>query len=253
MLFWWSLQTWASTGRLLFPYITSISLLLALGLRAWRIPPLLFAAPLFAFSLAAPFLYIMPNYDHPQPVEQLPAQATAADVQWGDIRLTALRGPAAGKRLARRRPDSAWPSTGALRPSRRWRTRWFSACWMRTARSSTASRPWPGWGTFPHPWMTHHTDYRDDYIMGIPPGAASTPDLQLEIRWYVFPDGPDVGGGAGDGRAAGGAAAAAGEIGWGQRASAAIARRLGIEIGAASGAKTLQSIDDYKFCKRSDC
>ena len=46
MLFWWSLQTWASTGRLLFPYITSISLLLALGVSAWRIPPLLIAAPL---------------------------------------------------------------------------------------------------------------------------------------------------------------------------------------------------------------
>ena len=37
----WSLQTWASTGRLLFPYITAISLLLALGIHALRIPKLL--------------------------------------------------------------------------------------------------------------------------------------------------------------------------------------------------------------------
>ena len=49
---------------------------------------------------------------------------------------------------------------------------------------------WPGWGTFPHPWMQHHTDYRDDYVMEIPAAASATPDLQLEIRWYVFPDGP---------------------------------------------------------------
>ena len=38
--------------------------------------------------------------------------------------------------------------------------------------------------------MRHHIDYRDDYIMEIPAGAAATPDLQLEMRWYVFPDGP---------------------------------------------------------------
>ena len=51
---------------------------------------------------------------------------------------------------------------------------------------------WPGWGTMPHPWMRHHTDYRDDYIVEIPADAAATPDLQLEIRWYVFPDGPEL-------------------------------------------------------------
>ena len=106
MLFWWSLQTWASTGRLLFPYITSISLLLALGLRAWRIPPLLIAVPLLAFSLAAPVVYIMPNYDHPQPVEQLPAQATARRRPVG--RYPPERLPAAAATdLARRRSNSA--------------------------------------------------------------------------------------------------------------------------------------------------
>ena len=45
MLIWWSSQTSASTGRLLFPYITSISLLLALGLVTLRIPPLVIALP----------------------------------------------------------------------------------------------------------------------------------------------------------------------------------------------------------------
>ena len=49
---------------------------------------------------------------------------------------------------------------------------------------------WPGWGTFPHPWMQHHIDYRDDYIMAIPAGVDEATELQLEIRWYVFPDGP---------------------------------------------------------------
>ena len=133
MLFWWSLQTWASTGRLLFPYITAISLLLALGLSAWRIPPLLITLPLLAFSLAAPVLYIIPNYDHPPPVERLPTSATAADARWGDLRLTGYEIP----------PPQTWragdqiPATFYWRPRRshRWHTRWSSACWTRRARS----------------------------------------------------------------------------------------------------------------------
>ena len=109
--------------------------------------------------------------------------------QWGDLRLTAYEIPPR-QSLARRRPDSRWPFTGAPRPNRRWRTRWCLSLLGTEGEVIHSFETWPGWGTFPHPWMTHHTDYRDDYIMGIPPGAASTPDLQLEIRWYVFPDGP---------------------------------------------------------------
>lgn len=188
MLFWWSLQTWASTGRLLFPFITSISLLLALGLRAWRIPPLLVAAPLLVFSLAAPFLYIIPNYDHPPPVAALPESATVADAQWGDLRLTGYELP----------PPQAWRAGDRIPLTFYWRAEAQSPLAYALALSLLGAdgealhsfETWPGWGTFPHPWMTLHTVYSDDYIMEIPVGAASTPELQLEIRWYVFPDGP---------------------------------------------------------------
>ena len=189
MLFWWSLQTWASTGRLLFPFGASISVLLALGLRAWRIPPLVIAAPLLAFSLAAPFLYIIPNYDHPPPVDQLPASATAADVQWGDLRLSGYELPP---------PTDVWRAGDGIPVSFYWRAEAQSPLAYALVLSLLDERgevisnieTWPGWGTFPHPWMQHHTDYRDDYIMEIPSGADATPELQLEIRWYVFPDGP---------------------------------------------------------------
>ena len=189
MLFWWSLQTWASTGRLLFPYITSTSLLLALGLSAWRIPPQLIAAPLFAFSLAAPFLYIMPNYDHPPPVARIPERATTADVQWGDLRLTGYELPT---------PTDVWRAGDQIPLTFYWRAEAQSPLAYALVLSLLDAdgniihsfETWPGWGTFPHPWMTHHIDYRDDYVMEIPAGAAATTDLQLEIRWYVFPDGP---------------------------------------------------------------
>ena len=188
MLFWWSLQTWASTGRLLFPFITSISLLLALGLRAWRIPPLLIALPLLVFSLAAPFLYIIPNYDHPSPVAALPESATVADAQWGDLRLTGYELP----------PPQAWRPGDRIPVTLYWRAEAQSPLAYALTLSLLGAdgealhsfETWPGWGTFPHPWMTLHTVYSDDYIMEIPASAASAPELQLEIRWYVFPDGP---------------------------------------------------------------
>ena len=42
----------------------------------------------------------------------------------------------------------------------------------------------------PHPWMTLDTDYRDDYVIGIPADVVGEGELSLAIRWYVFPDGP---------------------------------------------------------------
>lgn len=188
MLFWWSLQTWASTGRLLFAFVTSISLLLALGLSAWRIPPSLIAAPIFVFSVAAPFLYIVPNYDHPPPIASLPESATAADVQWGDLRLTGYELPS----------PQAWRAGDEIPVTFYWRAEAQSPLAYALVLSLLDAEgniihsfeTWPGWGTFPHPWMRHHIDYRDDYVMEIPAGAAATSGLQLEVRWYVFPDGP---------------------------------------------------------------
>ena len=190
MLVWWSLQTWASAGRLLFPYITSASVLLALGICALRIPPRLIAVPMLAFSLAVPFLYIMPNYDHPPALDQLPRSATVVDVQWGDMRLTAYELP------ARRE----WVAGDEIPITLYWRSADHSplayalvlSLFDAEGEAITSFVTWPGWGTFPHPWMTLNTDYQDEYIMQIPANAAGTPDLGLEIRWYVFPDGPEL-------------------------------------------------------------
>ena len=186
----WSLQTWASSGRLLFPYITSASLLLALGLHALRIPKMLIVLPMLAFSLLAPFLYIMPNYDHPPTVDRPPTSATATDVRWGDLRLTAYETP----------PAQNWRAGDRIPLTFYWRVHEQSPLAYALVLSLvdegdnviTEFETWPGWGTMPHPWMTLHTDYRDEYIMQVPADAAATRELSLEIRWYVFPDGPDL-------------------------------------------------------------
>ncbi len=190
LLMYWSTQTWASTGRLLFPYITSASLFLALGLCALRIPPALIALPLLAFSLFAPIRYIIPNYDHPPALAALPEAAAAADAQWGDLRLAGYELP----------PAQTWSPGDRIPITLYWRVEAQSplayalALSLLDADGETIRRfeTWPGWGAMPHPWMKHHTIYRDDYIMLIPADAAETSEIQLDIRWYVFPDGPDL-------------------------------------------------------------
>jgi len=185
----WSLQTWASTGRLLFPYITSASLLLALGMQALRVPKLLIIAPLFAFSLVAPFAYIMPNYDHPPAVERLPVSAESANVVWGDLRLSGYEIPA----------QRTWRAGDEIPVTFYWRAVAQSPLAYALTLSlvdedgavNSSIETWPGWGTMPHPWMTLDTDYRDEYIIEIP-AEAGEGALTLEIRWYVFPDGPDL-------------------------------------------------------------
>ncbi len=186
----WSLQTWASTGRLLFPYITSASLLLALGMQALRIPKALLIAPLFAFSLVAPIVYIMPNYDHPPAVERLPESAERDDVVWGDLRLSGYEIPA----------QQTWRGGDEIPLTFYWRAEAQSplayALTLSLVDESgdaiSSIETWPGWGTMPHPWMNLGTDYRDDYIMEIPAEAAGTGALTLALRWYVFPDGPEL-------------------------------------------------------------
>ncbi len=184
----WSLDTWASTGRLLFPYISSASLLLALGIHAFRIPKLLIIAPMLAFSLFAPIAVIRPNYDHPPAVARLPASAERANVRWGDLRLTAYE-------LPERR---SWRAGDEIPVALYWRAEAQSplayalvlSLLDATGQPITRFETWPGWGTMPHPWMTLGRDYRDEYRIKIPPGAAG--ELALAIRWYVFPAGPEL-------------------------------------------------------------
>ena len=69
----WATVTWSSQGRLVFPAISAISILLVTGLLAW-LPPRagrlgagLLAGGMFLLSAAAPFAWIAPAYTPPPP------------------------------------------------------------------------------------------------------------------------------------------------------------------------------------------
>ena len=132
----------------------------------------------------------MPNYDHPPAVDRPPSSAEPADVRWGDLRLSAYEIP----------PAQDWRAGDEIPVTLYWRVHEQSPLAYALVLSLvdegdnliTEFETWPGWGTMPHPWMTLHTDYRDEYIMQIPADADASGALSLAIRWYVFPDGPDL-------------------------------------------------------------
>ncbi|MCQ3929181.1 MAG: hypothetical protein DPW16_01885 [Chloroflexi bacterium] len=90
----WTLQTPASQGRLLFPAIAIIGVLLAIGwsglLRMLGLPNRLAAIavmPLATYALILPFTVIRPAYTPPDTIEQLPSDVRLTDAQFGPIQL----------------------------------------------------------------------------------------------------------------------------------------------------------------------
>jgi hypothetical protein len=77
----------AAQGRLLFPALAPIGVLMAIGLGAWTkrtwLPGVL-AMALLALTLAAPFALIQPAFAEPI-VERLPADAQPAEARFGDV------------------------------------------------------------------------------------------------------------------------------------------------------------------------
>jgi 4-amino-4-deoxy-L-arabinose transferase-like glycosyltransferase len=99
----WTAQTYASQGRLLFPYIAAISSLLALGLfallnsiRSMKNKPSLFLVPVVAlgiFALIVPFASIAPEYALPAVLERVPDSARQVYARFGDVALVGYETP----------------------------------------------------------------------------------------------------------------------------------------------------------------
>ncbi|HLV35517.1 MAG TPA: glycosyltransferase family 39 protein, partial [Spirillospora sp.] len=110
----WTMQTAASQGRLLFPFIAAGSSLLALGLTSLRIPAPVIVGPLGLFALAVPLVTIIPEYAPPAPLDALPASATPIYARFGDVELVGYETP-----LQRYAPGDIVPVTLYWQPTQR--------------------------------------------------------------------------------------------------------------------------------------
>lgn len=194
----WTAQTYASQGRLLFPFIAAISALLATGLRwFWRAhhERLVFALGglMFSVSLLSPLMYIAPAYAPPPTVAQLPASATPVYARYGEIELL-------GYTLEDRRyrTGDTLPITvywRALEPSTRDLSAFLTAL---TPEGQLVGKvdTYPGGGTLTTRTWQPNVIYADRY--GIPLDATRTLadafDMRLQIGWrdnrtdeYILP------------------------------------------------------------------
>ncbi len=102
----WTAQTYASQGRLLFPYMAAISPLLALGLAEARLPARLSVLIAGVWALIVPFAYIAPAYAPPPPLEALPDEASPVYARFDGVALVGYRAE-----MARYEPGEAVPIT----------------------------------------------------------------------------------------------------------------------------------------------
>ena len=189
-LLWYTMRTPSSQGRLLFPVIGAISLLMALGIHTLRIPAPLIALPMMVFAIAAPFAYIIPHYDHPPRLDRLPDAASASDIRWGDITLIGYDLP----EPARWSPGDEIPLTLYWRPLKATDVPQALFISLITAEGAALATidSFPGWGTLPTTWWRADVIYRDDYILQIPAEAEGFSNVRLHIGWYIYPDGANI-------------------------------------------------------------
>ena len=102
----WTAQTYASQGRLLFPYMAAISPLLAVGLAEARFPARVTVPVAGLWALVVPFAYIAPAYAPPPPLEALPDEASPVYARFEEVALVGYRAE-----MARYEPGEAVPIT----------------------------------------------------------------------------------------------------------------------------------------------
>lgn len=200
MLIWWTSQTTGSQGRLIFPYITAFSILMAIGLSSLRIPAILIALPLMAYAIYAPFAFIIPEYDQPQAIEQLPASATSVYAQFEDIRLIGYEIPQGRLSGGDSLPITLYWQVEQQSPLD---YSLFIHLIDDTGRVLARITGYPGWGSLrTSRWQTGAI-YPDRYILQIPtenPEAEDEDDrefggfssTQIHVGWWQYPDGDNI-------------------------------------------------------------
>ena len=190
MLIWWTSQTTGSQGRLIFPYIVAYSILMTMGLHALRIPALVIAIPMLVFSIIVPFAIIMPEYDFPPQVDQLPETAIQTHVQWGNITLIGYETVA----------PQRWKNGDEIPITLYWKPlaqsdvsrALFISLIDDQGRAVATLDTFPGWGSLQTTIWEPDVIYKDEYILQILDGEGGFSQVQLQVGWYNTSDGSNI-------------------------------------------------------------
>jgi len=198
----WTHLTPATQGRLLFPAISAVSVLLVLGWgqlvprsirRAWWA---LLVVPLLVLSALSPMLYIAPAYEYPPilAADQLPSEARlSTPLNFGFNRdLVRLVG-------AEVSPVTVHPGEGvevvlyweALRPISLDLTL-FIHLLGRGLEHAGGVDTYTGWGSYPTRLWQPGQVIKDRYIVPVRPAADAPSRLLVDVGLYYEPSGSEL-------------------------------------------------------------
>ncbi|MGQ0602075.1 MAG: glycosyltransferase family 39 protein, partial [Anaerolineales bacterium] len=185
----WSSITWASQGRLIFPAISAISLLIAAGLWSlWRGLPWMLVALMGLLSSVVPFAVIAPHYAPPPALTEAEFAAipNRLDADFGELKLlgydlqTSTAQPGEVVRLT-----LYWQAQIAM--DRNW------SLFMHLVDEDgviVAQRDrYPGQGLLATTLMTPGQTWVDEYVIAIPPYLIFPHALQIAVGVYDLRDG----------------------------------------------------------------
>jgi 4-amino-4-deoxy-L-arabinose transferase-like glycosyltransferase len=184
----WTSQTAASQGRLLFPCLVAISLLMALGLWTLRVPMPAVIVPLAAFAALVPFASIAPTYAPPAALDALPDSAVPVYARWADTALVGYEIPA-----QRYYPGEAIPIALYWQPQRRSSDDY--SLFIRLIDTAGTDAPiavettYPGSGSLRTSTWQPGAIYRDRYFVRVPDGYQGRSILRAYVGWWKFPEG----------------------------------------------------------------
>lgn len=190
----WTAQTYASQGRLMFPYNAAILPLLALGLVevARRVQPRMAFLPvgfLAAMALWIPAAVIAPQYVITRPIDDLPPEATAVYARYDQIELigysATVRRYTPGETVA---ITLYWRVLGAD-------TRDLSLALTFVDPNGQAVGKidsYPGTGSLRTSTWQAGEIYADRYEVRLSGDIDGRFPLRLQVGWWAYPDGPMV-------------------------------------------------------------
>jgi 4-amino-4-deoxy-L-arabinose transferase-like glycosyltransferase len=188
----WTAQTYASQGRLLFPFIAAISTLTALGLSFWlrtkRVKSLLPLA-LALVALVIPFATIAPQYAPPPPLTALPDTVRPVYARFGDVALLGYETPD-----QRYQPGDQLPITvywEVLNPSDRDLSLYLHAV---NPAGDVIGRidSFPGAGRLRTTTWQPGAIYADSYRIPLDLTAEDRYKLRVQVGWWHYASGDVV-------------------------------------------------------------
>ena len=181
----WTLQTAASTGRLLFPVSAASSSLLALGLLSWRLPVRPFVLALGALAVLIPFTSIRPAYGTPPVVDELPVEATPTDLFFENIELAGYVIP-----QGQVGPGDTLPVTFYWRPRHRSDLNYsfFVHLVDDVGRILVRNYGFPGGGSLETSRWQPGVMVEDRWALPVPPDARGDLPLTVQIGWWKYPE-----------------------------------------------------------------